>query len=108
MSQPNSHNADEERLHAHLSQAQLLGRPINHKTARELARWFDGAHGRGFRVFIDTGAVTGSLYSELARLYDQRQPEAERWLDNLTRFVMAQPIMPMRRQPRRGDDEANQ
>jgi hypothetical protein len=90
---------DDARLREHLALARARGRPISRKTARELATWFAAAIGPGFATFLATGAITGPLYGELARLYDLRQPEVERWLDNLTRFVLAQPVMPVRSRP---------
>jgi hypothetical protein len=106
MSLPSPLVPDDARLREHLARARRRGRLIGHKTARELAAWFADAIGPGFATFIATGTVTGHLYTELARLYDLRQPEVEQWLDNLTRFVVAQPLMPRRgRPPGRPEDE---
>lgn len=84
---------DDQRLREHLAEAHLRGRPIGHKTALELAHWFAESVGPGFEIFLTTGAVTGRLYTELGRLYDLRTDESKQWLDNLSRFVVHQPIM---------------
>jgi hypothetical protein len=97
---------DNHRLLKFLADAKLPGRIIGHKTAHELAVWFAEAIGPGFEVFLATGAVTGPLYTELTRLYDLRNPEAEHWLNNLSRFVVRQPIMPNRSRPVRRTTEA--
>jgi hypothetical protein len=99
MSDPHPLIPDEQRLREHLAHARLHGRPIARRTAHELATWFSGAVGPGFATFRSTGVVTGLLHAELGRLYDMQQPETRRWLDNLTRFILAQPVMSSRRRP---------
>lgn len=95
----------EARLRDQLARARLRGRPISHKTARELASWMAEAIGPGFKTFLSTGAVTSRLHSELGRLYDLRSDEAEQWLGNLTRFVLEQPLMPTRGRSRNEPDQ---
>jgi hypothetical protein len=99
---------NDQRLLEYLARAKLPGRIIGHKTAHELATWFAEAIGPGFEVFLATGAVTGPLYTELTRLYDLRNPEAEHWLNNLSRFVVRQPIMANRHRPGRRTTEAGE
>ena len=63
---------------------------INTKTAQMLAiKLIDGV-GPGLKAFADTGVVTSELCGEMARLYDLRRPEVERWLDALTRYIVHQ------------------
>lgn len=97
---------DQARLREHLTRAKLRGRVISHRTAREVASWYAEAVGPGLRTFVATGVVTGRLYTELGRLYDFREPEIERWLDNLTRFVLTQPVIVDRKRLSSGE-EAN-
>lgn len=99
---------DETRLRNQLARARLTGRPINRRTAHELASWMAEAIGPGFKTFLTTGVVTSQLYAELGRLYDLSSDEAEQWLGNLTRFVLDQPLLPVRRrnrEPGHGDNQ---
>ncbi len=56
------------------------GRVISTKTAQQIATKLTDAR-PALRIFAATGVVTPELYVELARLYDLRRPEVERWLD---------------------------
>jgi hypothetical protein len=84
---------DQDHLRQQLGPAEHAGRIISDKTARELATWLAHTAGSGFDVFLTTGVVTPELFAELARFYDLRQPEVERWLDGLTRYVFRQHAM---------------
>ena len=61
------------------------GRVISAKTAQQIAAKLTDDARPALRVFAATGVVTPELYTELARLYDLRRPEVERWLDALMR-----------------------
>ncbi len=67
------------------------GRVISTKTAQQIATKLTDAR-PALRIFAATGVVTPELYVELARLYDLRRPEVERWLDALTRYAMHRPV----------------
>lgn len=83
---------DQDRLKQQLAPTEH-GRIITDRTARELATWLTRTAGPGFEVFLNTGVVTPELFAELAGFYDLRQPEVERWLDALTRYVFRQHAM---------------
>ena len=88
---------DKDRLYELLGHTQQHGKPISRETARELATWFSEGISTGFETFLATGVVSGHLYAELVRLHDLRTDEAGQWLANLTRFVLAQPVLTSRR-----------
>jgi hypothetical protein len=81
--------ANQDHIRRRVAAAERSGQMLDAATALQLAAWLCCANGPGLQIFVATGVVTDELYDELARLYDLRQPEVERWLDQLSRFVMA-------------------
>jgi hypothetical protein len=82
---------DEELLQQRVTSAERQGEVISGQTAQAIAKWLARAIGPGFRAFLVNGLVTRELYSELSRLYDQRRPEVEDWLNALVRYSLHQP-----------------
>jgi hypothetical protein len=84
---------DEEQLRQRITRANHQGEIISDQTAQAIAKWLARAIGPGFRAFLVSGLVTRELYSELSRLYDQRRPEVEHWLNALVRYSLRQPTV---------------
>lgn len=82
---------DEELLRQRVASAEHQGEIISDQTAQAIAKWLARAIGPGFRAFLVSGLVTREFYSELSRLYDQRRPEVEHWLNALVRYSLHQP-----------------
>jgi hypothetical protein len=82
---------DEELLRQRVTSAEHQGEIISDQTAQAIAKWLARAIGPGFRAFLVSGLVTREFYSELSRLYDQRRPEVEDWLNALVRYSLRQP-----------------
>jgi hypothetical protein len=82
---------DEELLRQRVASAEHQGEIISDQTAHAIAKWLARAIGPGFRAFLVSGLVTREFYSELSRLYDQRRPEVEDWLNALVRYSLHQP-----------------
>ena len=81
---------DEELLRQRVTSAEHQGEIISDQTAQAIAKWLARAIGPGFRAFLVSGLVTREFYSELSRLYDQRRPEVEDWLNALVRYSLRQ------------------
>jgi hypothetical protein len=84
-------NNDEELLRQRIASAEHQGELVSSQTAHAIAVWLARAIGPGFRGFLVNGVVTPEFYGELARLYDQRRPEVEDWLNALVRYSLHQP-----------------
>lgn len=84
-------SSDEEFLRQRITSAEHQGEVISGQTAQAIAKWLARAIGPGFRAFLVSGLVTREFYSELSRLYDQRRPEVEEWLNALVRYSLRQP-----------------
>lgn len=82
---------DEELLRRRVTSAEHQGEIISDQTAQAIAKWLARAIGPGFRAFLVNGLVTREFYGELSRLYDQRQPEVEDWLNALVRYSLHKP-----------------